>query len=124
MTSFGGALLGKSLGDGVGEKSDGNFHGYNLAFFDVVGDHGTVLGARTLLFSAEEVTSGKVDKAVILNETSTLCTLARTGPPRTKTTVTLEASKRGVSLCSVAAAAPADVRARDRSMRWQELQPW
>lgn len=78
VTGLGSALLLQSLSDGVGEQSHGDFHGDDLAFLDVVGNHGAVLRTGALLFGTKKVTGAEVDEAVVLDETGALRALSST----------------------------------------------
>lgn len=79
-TALGGvAVLLESLGHGVLEQLDGDFHGDNEPVLDVVADEVAKLGARAFLLGAEEITGGEMGEAVLLDEVGALCALAGAG---------------------------------------------
>ena len=49
------AVLGESSTHGVLEELDGDLHGHNLAFTDVLANHLAILGAFAVLLRAEKV---------------------------------------------------------------------
>ena len=51
------AVLSESSTHGVLEELDGDLHGDNLAFTDVLANHLAILGTFTILLRAEKITS-------------------------------------------------------------------